>query len=357
MATFGGSAVPNVQELVKEHINTIPARYIRSDQETSIISSDAASILSLPAIDLPKLLSAESMDSELSRLHSACQEWGFFQLINHGVSSSLMEKTKSEILEFFNLPMEEKKKFWQTPLDAEGFGQHFVVSEQQKLDWGDMFYITTQPTYLRKPHLFPKLPLPFRGTLDAYSLEMKKIAIAILEQMGKALKMETAEMREIFEDGMQSMRMNYYPPCPRPEQVIGLSPHSDSLGLTILLQINGIEGLQIRKDGNWIPVTPLPDAFILNVGDIMEIISNGTYHSIEHRATVNSEKERLSIATFYGPNPDGEVGPARSLISPDRPALFRREGVQEYFKAFLSRKLDGKSNIEAMRVQNGEKQS
>ena len=87
----------------------------------------------------------------------------FAQLINHGVSTSLVEKVKVGIKELFNLAMEEKKKLWQLPGDLEGFGQAFVVSEEQKLDWGDMFYMLTLPTRLRKPHLFPKLPLPFRS--------------------------------------------------------------------------------------------------------------------------------------------------------------------------------------------------
>lgn len=83
--------------------------------------------------------------------------------------------------------------------------------------------------------------------------------------------MKANDMKELFDEGWQSMRMNYYPPCPQPENVIGLSPHSDSVALTILLQINDMEGLQIRKDNMWIPVTPLPDAFIVNIGDILEV--------------------------------------------------------------------------------------
>jgi isopenicillin N synthase-like dioxygenase len=84
------------------------------------------------------------------------------QLINHGVCSSYVEKLKMEIQDFFNLPMSEKKKFWQTPQYMEGFGQIFVVSEEQKLDWADIFFMTTLPKHLRKPHLFPQLPLPLR---------------------------------------------------------------------------------------------------------------------------------------------------------------------------------------------------
>jgi isopenicillin N synthase-like dioxygenase len=93
----------------------------------------------------------------------------------------------------------------------------------------------------------------------------------ILKLMAKALGMEYNYMKNLFEDGRQSIRMNYYPPCPQPELVIGLNPHSDATGLTILLQLNEIEGLQIRKDGMWIPVIPLPSAFVVNIGDILEV--------------------------------------------------------------------------------------
>jgi len=101
---------------------------------------------------------------------------------------------------------------------------------------------------------------------------MKDVAMIIIGQMEKALEVKEREMIELFEDGIQRMRMNYYPPFPQPEKVIGFSNHSDGDALTILLQLNEIEGLQIRKDGMWVPVKPLPNAFVVNVGDIMEVI-------------------------------------------------------------------------------------
>ena len=73
---------------------------------------------------------------------------------------------KIGVEEFFSLPMEEKKKYWQKPGELEGFGQLFVVSEEQKLEWADMFYMTTLPLYTRNPHLFPSLPQPFRLCLS-----------------------------------------------------------------------------------------------------------------------------------------------------------------------------------------------
>ncbi|WMV15699.1 hypothetical protein MTR67_009084 [Solanum verrucosum] len=116
---FGKSLlVPSVQELAKQHLTNIPARYVRPEQDSPVISAGA----SVPVIDLQKLISGNSMDSELHKLHSACQQWGFLQIINHGVTPSLLEEFKREVVELFGLPMEEKKKLWQQEDSFEGFG-------------------------------------------------------------------------------------------------------------------------------------------------------------------------------------------------------------------------------------------
>ncbi|GLU13899.1 hypothetical protein SLE2022_305080 [Rubroshorea leprosula] len=237
LTKLGGSlSVPCVQELAKKPLVELPPRYIRTDEDPPFVA-DTLSLPHVPVIDLKKL---PSEDVEMERFHTACKDWGFFQLVNHGVCNELVEKVKLEIKEFFDLPMEEKKKFWQHPGELEGFGQAFVVSEGQKLNWGDMFYVISLPTHLRKPYLFPKFPAPLRETLEAYSAELKNLAMKMLYLMAK---------------------------------------------------ISEVEGLQTKKDGKWIPLKPLPNAFVINIGDIFEIVSNGIYRSIEHRATVNSEKE------------------------------------------------------------------
>ncbi|KAK3206640.1 hypothetical protein Dsin_020686 [Dipteronia sinensis] len=346
-------AVPFVQELAKKPLINIPPRYVRPDQDP-LESLNSSSSSQIPVIDMQKLLSHDFVDSELQKLHQACKEWGFFQLINHEVSGWLVEKFKSEIEDFFKLPIEEKNKYSQLPGDIEGYGHNFVVSEEQKLDWGDMFHLTTLPTHLRKPHLLPNLPLSFRETLEAYSTELKILSTKILKLMAKGLRIEENEMAVLVEEEWQSMRMNYYPPCPQPELVVGLCPHSDGSGITILLQVSEVEGLQIRKDGMWISVKPLSNAFIINVGDSLEILSNGTYRSVEHRATVNSLKERLSVATFCSPRLDGEIGPAPSLVTQETPAKFRRIRVEEFYKGRFSRKLDRKSYLDTIRIQNEE---
>ncbi|XP_077232607.1 oxoglutarate-dependent flavonoid 7-O-demethylase 1-like [Tasmannia lanceolata] len=349
----GSLPVPNVQKMASQHMVTIPPRYVRPDQDPPFVS-ESISLPMIPVIDMQSLLHGESTALELERLHSTSKEWGFFQLVNHGVSSTLVEKMKSEIQAFFKLPLEEKNKLAQQQGDTEGYGQSFVVSEGQKLDWADMFLLITLPTYLRKPHLFENLPPSFRDTLEDYIAEMEKLAMTLLEQFARALGMDVEEMRELFEDGYHGMRMNYYPPCPKPELVMGFTSHSDSIGLTILLQVNETDGLQIKHQGTWIPIKPLPNAFIVNVGDMLEILSNGVYPSIEHRAITNSMQERISLGMFYSPKLKGEIGPAHSLINAQNPPLFKRIVVEQYFRSFLSRPIKGKSFLDTLRLNNGE---
>jgi isopenicillin N synthase-like dioxygenase len=82
---------------------------------------------------------------------------------------------------------------------------------------------------------------------------------------------EPESLLEIFRGQPQNTRMTYYPPCRQADKVVGLSPHTDATSLTLLLQANGVQGLQIRKDGKWVAVNSLDGAFIVNVGDILEV--------------------------------------------------------------------------------------
>ncbi|KAK3431073.1 hypothetical protein EUGRSUZ_E02878 [Eucalyptus grandis] len=199
--------------------------------------------------------------------------------------------------------------------------------------------------------LFQYLPFTRRIALDSYIKETQKLAMQLLSLISKCLDIEINELKELFDDGFQTMRMTYYPPCPRPELVVGLTPHSDANGITILNQINDVDGFQIKKDGVWIPIHILPRAFVVNVGDIMEILSNGVYNSIEHRATVDTTSERISIAMFFNPKLDLEIGPIQSLKTKESPALFRRIKMEKYVKDFFSQNLNGKSYLEKMKLQ------
>jgi isopenicillin N synthase-like dioxygenase len=108
--------------------------------------------------------------------------------------------------------------------------------------------------------------------LDEYSSELKKVSDCLYKLMDTNLELAQQTLVNFFTDGgRQTVRMNYYPPCPQANKVLGLSPHSDGGGITLLLQANGVQGLQIKKNGKWISVNPFPGALIANIGDMLEV--------------------------------------------------------------------------------------
>lgn len=111
-------------------------------------------------------------------------------------------------------------------------------------------------------------------------------------------------------------RFNYYPPCPRPDLVFGVKPHSDSGVLTILLMDKDVGGLQVLRDGMWHNVPTNPHSLLVNIGDYTE--------SPVHRVVANAEKERTSIAMFYGLDPEKEIEPAADLLHEKQPTWYRK---------------------------------
>ncbi|KAL2547044.1 2-oxoglutarate (2OG) and Fe(II)-dependent oxygenase superfamily protein [Forsythia ovata] len=127
---------------------------------------------------------------------------------------------------------------------------------------------------------------------------------------------------------------NFYPPCPDPELTLGLPTHTDLNALTILLQSQGVTGLQAIKNGEWIAVDPVPDALVINLGDQIQVLSNGRYKSVHHRAVTNKDSYRVSIAMFYGPNKEIIIGPIEDLIDEQHPPMYRKYRYGEFLEEF-----------------------
>nr|XP_010919857.1 S-norcoclaurine synthase 1 [Elaeis guineensis] len=347
---LGGSIrVENVQALA-DGANDLAAeilhRYIRPEINGDTFNDGDSE--DIPIIDLSRLRDPLFEQEETSRLKFACEEWGFFQVVNHGIPGEVIEKMRADIEEFFQLPLGEKEAVAQLPGDLEGYGQAFVVSDEQKLDWSDMLFLFTQPPHLRNLRFWPAQPSTFRDTVDRYSSELTRVAHCLLGLMAKNLGVDPQKFVNIFKES-QSMRINYYPPCPQADKVLGLSPHSDAVGLTLLLQVSQVQGLQIKRNGGWLPIKPLPGAFVVNIGDVIEILSNGKYKSIEHRAIINKEKERLSIAAFHNPIFTTMVGPLPELVKGSK-EYYKTLSYENFLKHTFSSKLDGKSVIDWVKL-------
>lgn len=107
--------------------------------------------------------------------------------------------------------------------------------------------------------------------MDKYSRELHKVTICLLRFMSRNLGLHSEALTSVFEDGRQGIKTNFYPPCVQANKVVGISPHSDATGLTLLLQVSNVRGLQIKKYGKWVTVQPIPNAFIVNIGDVIEV--------------------------------------------------------------------------------------
>ncbi|MED6147197.1 hypothetical protein PIB30_041851 [Stylosanthes scabra] len=135
-----------------------------------------------------------------------------------------------------------------------------------------------------------------------------------------ALGLQDTQISKSFQEGLYDIRMNCYPPW-----------------------------LQFLKDGKWVNVEPIEGAIVVNIGHIIEVMSNGIYKAPEHRGVVNKWKERLSIVTFCYPSPNTNIGPAKELISEGNPAVYENLTNAEYFSSFFNRKLE-ESFIDSLRV-------
>ncbi|KAE8657263.1 ribose-phosphate pyrophosphokinase 1 [Hibiscus syriacus] len=171
----------------------------------------------------------------------------------------VIDKMKTYTKEFFNLPLEEKIACAQNPNHKEGYGQAFVFSEDQKLDWNDMLYLSPPACFLKKHEIL------------ADQSPLIQVMIQLMKFIANNLGTDPEKLASFFQDLTQGIRINYYPPCLEASRVFDASPHSDATSLTLLLQVNQVEGLQIKRNDKWIPVKPIPGALITNIGDMMEV--------------------------------------------------------------------------------------
>lgn len=163
--------IVRVQSLSESGIRSIPDRYIRCPSERPSSPAAAASDqfllidkVQIPVIDFQNLYSENDAirESTLNQLSDACRDWGFFQVVNHGVSHQLMRDVREIWREFFHLPLELKQKYSNSPTTYEGYGSRLGVEKGAKLDWSDYFFLHFLPTALRDENKWPNLPLSCR---------------------------------------------------------------------------------------------------------------------------------------------------------------------------------------------------
>lgn len=341
--------IVRVQSLSESGINVIPERYVKRPSDRPMLNSaPTQAAVNIPVIDLKDLSTDEAT---LARIGSACREWGFFQVVNHGVSHDLIKRTREAWREFFHLPLDVKQAYSNSPTTYEGYGSRLGVVKGATLDWSDYYFLHLLPLPGRDQAKWPAEPPSCRDLTEDYGNALTKLCGTLMKVLSLNLGLEEGILEKSFggEEVGACVRVNFYPRCPQPDLTLGLSSHSDPGGLTILLPDDDVPGLQVLKDEKWVTVKPIPNAFIVNIGDQIQVLSNANYKSVEHRVIVNPIKERVSLAFFYNPKGDLLIQPAPELVTEDQPALYPAMTYDEYRRFIRTKGPCGKAQVESLK--------
>lgn len=350
MAAVASATAPSLVKAVEElaiSTSAPPEKYIRKE----VLEGSASELpyLDIPVLDLSLLNSSTpEAEEELKKLRLGFSSCGYFQAINHGIDTSFLDEVHDVTKKFFKLPLEEKKKYARDVDDIDGYGNDTVYSENQTLDWNDRLYLNVKPENKRKMKVWPENPTNFRQILLDLTAKLENVNEILFKAMAKSLGLEEdCFLKQYGENPIALARFNLYPPCPTPDLVLAAKAHGDASAMTYLLQDKEVEGLQALKDDKWYKVRIVPNAIVVNVGDQVEIMTNGIFKSPIHRVATNRERERMTIAVFFTPDATSEVKPAEGLIDEKNPKLYKSivDYTGNYFQLFQQ----GKRPIETLR--------
>ncbi|QHO26045.1 probable 2-oxoglutarate-dependent dioxygenase SLC1 isoform X1 [Arachis hypogaea] len=361
-----------VKQLVENgRIHTLPQRYILPASDRPIITTseeqdDDSNFVGNPKIELPIIdffeLIGPNRPQALQSLAHACQHYGFFQLVNHGISEEVIRKMKDVMGRFFNQAYEERAKHMTSDMKAAvRYGTSFSQNKDSVFCWRDFLKLLCHPLSHYLPH-WPQSPMDLREVAATYAEETNNLFLKLMEAILESLGIKEEEedededdnnnniMKKLEEGGSQMMVANLYPPCPEPDLTLGMPPHSDYGLLTLLLQDEEVEGLQIQFQGNWLTVKPISNAFVVNVGDHLEIFSNGIYKSVLHRVLVNARKSRTSVASLHSLPFNCTVKPSLKLINDANPKRYKDTDFHTFLAYVSSREPKGKDFLHSRKL-------
>lgn len=321
---------------------------------STVLSARVVSSATLPVIDVSGLRSPDPAERAAvgEALRKACVDKGFFYIEQHGVDRALIEAAREQSQAFFALPDEAKRAVDKSLSSCNrGYeplrGQ--VLEAGAPPDLKEGFYIgnelpldhprVVKHTFNSGPNQWPAQPRDFRPAMDAYFAAMFDLSVRLARGLALSLHLPESYFDTFCDDAMATLRLLHYPPQPAsalPDQK-GCGAHTDFGYLTLLWQDdNG--GLQVQeRDGSWIHVPPLPDTFVVNLGDLIAHWTNDRYRSTMHRVVNASGRERYSIPFFFTGNPDYVVKCLPGCTDEEHPVRYRPTIVVAHLAACYRR--------------------
>ncbi|KAK9663905.1 hypothetical protein RND81_14G005400 [Saponaria officinalis] len=293
-----------------------------------------------PVINLEKINGVEK-EHTMAMIHDACQNWGFFELVNHGIPHELLDTVEKLTKEHYKKCMEQRFK----DLVATK-GLQNVCSEIKDMDWESTFFLRHLPQ--SNLALVPDLDDDYRNVMKEFALRLEKLAEELLDLLCENLGLEKGYLKKVFygENGPNfGTKVSNYPPCPKPDLIKGLRAHTDAGGIILLFQDDKVSGLQLLKDGQWVDVPPMRHSIVVNLGDQLEVITNGKYKSVMHRVIAQQDGARMSLASFYNPGNDAVIYPAPELVknaNDEEKQVYPKFVFDDYMKLYIGLKFQEK---------------
>ena len=346
-AVYGSTAHLNgIERLLFNGVNNLEVKdkyILPPDQRPQL--SELSLTASIPTVDLTDL-EGPDRSGVIDEIRRACEDYGFFQIVNHGVPERLMEDMMNVAREFFEMPVQDRAGLYSEDQKKDvHICTSFNRTKEEVLNWRDCLRLVCQYPLEESVESWPQKPANYRDVAAKYATEVRALVLRLLGAISESLGLDSDYLNRILRKHRQVMTTNYYPACPNPDITYGLPPHSDPNVITVLQQ-DDVCGLHVLNNGEWVAVEPTTNAFVVNLADQLQVVSNGRYKSVEHRAITNSARARISIPTFYAPSMEAFVAPAAPLIDDEHPPLYRGFTYREYFDVFYSQGLKRKTVLE-----------
>jgi isopenicillin N synthase-like dioxygenase len=265
----------------------------------------------IPIVIIPELEKGSKI--ELQKLRLGLTDLGFFYIKDDSLPPNMVNDLKESAKEMFDLDVAIKRQFhisksssfrgWSAVDEEITLG---IPDHKETIDFGfDEPFQENATGYhvLRGPNLYPsQTDGVFKTRLMTYMKEMSRIGMVIIKAIAIIMERDVDSLAQFFEPPFALLRFIRYPPTEGSK--LGVGQHSDYGFLTMIAQDETVNGLQaLSRNGDWVPVDPIPNTFAVNIGDMLEAWSNGVLRATPHRVINNASSDhRISIPFFFEPS-------------------------------------------------------
>ncbi|KAI4364238.1 hypothetical protein MLD38_020358 [Melastoma candidum] len=341
-----------VKYLSERGLTVLPDKYVLPlherprSKDGNLSPLRSGNSIRLPMVDFRELR-GPNRRGVVESIAEACGKHGFFQVVNHGIPTEILTDMIDVTAGFFKQPFEERERYMSPDMFSPvRYGTSMNQKKDSVLCWRDFLKITCPPTMSEGSlRHWPSSPADFRKLVANYARETKHMSLVLMEAILEGLLIlhkpnnEGPGVDNISDDGIDR----------EPNLTLGMPPHSDYGFLTLLLQ-DEVAGLQVHHEEEWVTVDPVPGSFAVNVGDHLEIFSNGRYRSVFHRVLANHEMSRVSVVSIHSFPFDATVRPWTELVDEANPSLYRDTSFACFMDYISSREPKKKNFLESRKL-------